>query len=387
MADKRNFYEVLGVDKGVSDEDMKRAYRKLAKQYHPDLNPNNAEAEKKFKEINEAYGVLSDSQKRQKYDQFGHAGIDTSYGAGQQGGGYGSYTGGNFGDFGDIGDLGDIFGSFFGGSPTGSRRSSAIPGEDVSSSLQLEFNEAVFGCTKTVDIRRSETCSECNGSGAAKGTQPQTCTTCKGSGRVRQTSQTVFGAISTERTCSTCNGSGKIIGNPCKICGGSGQTRKDRSITVNVPAGINNGQTISLRGEGGHGLKGGPSGNLNILIRVKPHPIFTRKEFDIYCDIPITFVQASLGFQLDIPTIDDEKVEYKITEGTQSHTVITLKSKGVPYLNAKGRGNMYAKIMVETPKNLTAKQKELLKEFDAIKGNKAYEDNESFWGKVKNLFH
>ena len=279
MADKRDYYEVLGLSKGASDDELKRAYRKLAKQYHPDLHPGDKEAERNFKEVNEAYAVLSDKEKRSRYDQFGHAGVDPSYG----GGGAGAYT--NI----DFGDLGDIFGSFFGGGFGGSgrRRSSAIPGEDISAQVTLDFKEAVFGCQKTVNVRRMETCDTCEGTGAAKGTQPETCPTCKGTGVVRQVSQTMFGAMQTERTCSQCGGTGKIIKEPCKTCNGRGQVRKSRTITVHIPAGVNNGNTLSMRGEGGQGLKGGPNGDLHISVRVTPHPIFTRRDFDIYCDVHI----------------------------------------------------------------------------------------------------
>ena len=381
MAEKRDYYDVLGVQKTASDDDLKKAYRKLAKQYHPDLNPNNADAEKKFKEANEAYEVLSDPQKKQRYDQFGHAGVDPSYGGG--GSGYGGYGGSV--DFGDV--FGDVFGSFFGGGSSTRRRTSVIPGDDVTASVQLEFKEAVFGCTKTVNIRRNETCTDCNGSGAAKGTEATECSVCKGTGRVRRASQTMFGTIATEAACQACGGTGKIIVNPCKTCSGGGQVRKDRAITVNIPAGIAHGQTISVRGEGGHGKKGGQTGNLNIQIRVKAHPIFERKDFDIYCDVPITFIQACLGDEVQLPTIDEEKISYKIPEGTQHGTTINFKGKGVPYLNSKGRGNMYIKIAVEIPKNLSSKQKDILREFDTSDGKQTYEKNKSFWGKVKDLFN
>lgn len=380
MADKRDYYEVLGVGKSASDDELKRAYRKLAKQYHPDLHPGDKEAEKHFKEVNEAYGVLSDKEKRSRYDQFGHAGVDPSYG----GGGAGSYTT-NI----DFGDLGDIFGSFFGGGfgGTSRRRSSAIPGEDVSAQVTLSFQEAVFGCQKTVNIRRMEKCDECDGTGAAKGTQAETCPTCKGSGVVRQVSQTMFGAMQTERPCSQCGGTGKIIKEPCKNCSGTGQVRKSRTITVNIPAGVNNGNTLSMRGEGGQGLKGGPNGDLHIGIRVTPHPIFTRREFDIYCDIPITLIQATLGSTIKIPTIDGDYIDYRIPEGTQSHTVITFRGKGVSRLNSRGRGDMLVTLLVEIPKNLNAKQKDILKQFEAETTGRSYEKNRSFWDKVKDLFN
>ncbi|PWM46803.1 MAG: molecular chaperone DnaJ [Clostridiales bacterium] len=373
--DKRDYYEVLGVSKTASDDEIKSAYRKLAKKYHPDLNPNNKEAEKSFKDVNEAYSILSDKDKRQRYDQFGHAGVDPSYGGGAAGG-YGGY-GTNI----DFGDLGDIFGSFFGGGGS-RRRSSAIPGENINASVTLTFKEAVFGCQKSVTIRRREKCTDCDGSGAEKGTGSQTCQTCKGSGVVRQMTQTLFGSIQTEKTCPTCGGTGKIITTPCHSCNGSGQVRKERTITVKVPAGINNGNTLSMRGEGGHGLKGGPNGDLNISVRVTPHPVFTRKDYNLYCEIPLTFVQSALGATIEVPTIDDEKISYKVPESTQSGTVATFKGKGVPYLNSRGRGDMFVTFTVETPKHLTSKQKDILKQFDAECSGKAYEKSKSFWEKL-----
>lgn len=379
MADKRDFYEVLGVSKDVSSDDLKRAYRKLAKQYHPDLNPGDKEAEKKFKEVNEAYEVLSDSEKRQRYDRFGHAGVDPSYGAGAggYGGGYGGYS------TVDFGDIGDIFGSFFGGgSPR--RRSNAVHGNDINVKLTIDFKEAVFGCSKTVSISRNEICSDCKGSGAEKGTSPQTCPTCNGQGRVKSVSQTVFGAISTERTCSTCNGTGKIIKNTCKKCGGRGLERKTVSITVNVPAGINNGQTISLRGEGDRGIRGGSNGDLNIIVSVRAHTIFTRKDADLFCDAYITFSQACLGSVIDVPTIDGKTESLKIPEGTQSGTRMTVKGKGAYYLRSKSRGNMYVNVIVEIPRKLSSKQKEALKNFDENTNyDKSYEKGSVFKNKVK----
>jgi molecular chaperone DnaJ len=380
LADKRDYYEVLGVNKGVGDDELKKAFRKLAKQYHPDLNPGNQEAEQKFKEVNEAYEVLSNPEKRQKYDQFGHAGVDPSYGAGAGSGGFNV----NFGDFGDIGD---IFGSFFGGGGFGTtRRSSAIPGDDVNVRITLTFKESVFGCTKNITVSRNEVCDECSGSGAAKGTTPQTCTACRGTGRVKSVSQTVFGAISTERACTSCYGSGKIIKEVCKTCNGKGTVRKQRTITVPVPVGISNGQTLSLRGEGDHGLKGGYNGNLNILVTVTPDKYFTRRENNLYLDVYITVVEACLGCDKSVPTIDGDTEVLHIPEGTQSYTEFTIKNRGVPFRNTKGRGNMYVRVIVEVPRKLNQKQKDILKEFDAATGSKVYEKNSGFWSKVKDAF-
>lgn len=381
MADKRDFYEVLGVEKSASADELKKAYRQMAKKYHPDLNPGNAEAEQKFKEINEAYEVLSDADKRSRYDQFGHAGVDPNYGAGAGGGygagGYGGYT--NV----DIGDIfGDVFGNFFGGGGS-RRRSSAIPGDDVDTGLTLTFEEAVFGCKKSVTVTRKETCSECHGSGAAKGTTAETCPTCRGTGRVRTVTQTMFGAMQSEKTCTNCYGTGKIIKTPCKNCNGTGQERKQRTITVNIPAGINNGQVITLNGQGCAGIKGGPDGDLNITISVRPHTIFERKNFDLFCEYPITFPQAAMGCEIEVPQVDGTKVTQKIDAGTQSGTVLNMKGRGVPYLNSKGKGNLYVRIIVETPKNLNSRQKELLKEFDAIENRRSYEKRTSFAEKVR----
>lgn len=382
MADKRDYYEVLGVDKNVSDSDLKSAYRKKAKLYHPDLHPGDKEAEKNFKEVNEAYAVLSDSNKRQRYDQFGFAGVDPNYGGGGAGGG--SYTT-NI----DFGDIGDIFGSFFGGMGGGGgrRRSSAIPGEDVYASVTLDFKEAVFGCKKTVTVRRKEKCDDCGGSGAAKGTQPQTCSKCKGTGVVRQVSQTIFGQMQTERPCPDCGGTGKIITNPCRACGGKGQVRKEKVVTINIPAGINNGNTLTMRGNGDEGIKGGPNGDLNISVKVKPHPIFVRQGNDLCCDLPITLAQAVLGDTIKIPTLDGEPVSYKVPEGTQPNTVITFKGKGVPNINSpKNRGNLVVTLVVEIPKNLNTKQKDIIKHFDTETTGRSYEKNRSFWNKVKDIF-
>ncbi len=379
MADKRDFYEVLGVQKSASADELKKAYRQMAKQYHPDLHPNDKEAEQKFKEINEAYEVLSDADKRAKYDQFGHAGVDPNYGAGA---GYGGGYGGGYTNV-DIGDIfGDVFGNFFGGGAA-RKRSSAVPGEDVDTTLTLTFEEAVFGCKKTVTVTRKENCSECNGTGAAKGTTAETCPTCRGTGRVRTVSQTMFGAMQSERTCTNCYGTGKIIKTPCKNCNGTGRERKQRTITVNIPAGIANGQVVTLNGQGCAGLKGGPAGDLNIAITVKPHTIFERKNFDLHCQIPITFTQAALGCDIDVPLPDGTIVSQRIIDGTQSGTILTLKGKGVPYLNNKGKGNLYVHIIVEVPQHLNSKQKELLREFDNIENKRSYEKKSSFAEKLK----
>ena len=342
MAGKRDYYEVLGVSRNASEADIKKAYRKLAKKYHPDVNPGNREAEAKFKEVNEAYEVLSDPQKKAQYDQFGHAGVNSN--------GFGG-TGGGFADF-DFG-FGDIFESFFGGSGFGSssRRNAPQKGRDLRYNLEISFEEAAFGAEKEITILRMEKCDKCGGSGAKPGTTATTCSTCNGTGQVQYKQRTPFGQFINVKTCSACNGEGKIINNPCTMCHGKGQVRKSKKVKINVPAGIDDGQTISLRGEGDPGTKGGPPGDLYISISVRPHPLFTRKGYDIICEIPITFAQAALGAEIEVPTLDG-RVKYSIHEGTQSGTVFRLKNKGVQDIQGYGRGDQYVKVIVEVPKNL-----------------------------------
>ncbi len=338
MADqKRDYYEVLGVQKGATDQEIKKAYRKLAKANHPDLNPGDKAAEARFKEINEAYEVLSDSTKRSRYDQFGFAGVDPSYGGGGSG-----FGGGFSGDF-DFGDLGDIFGSFFGGGfGGGSARTRSGPqrGESLRMGLTITFEEAAFGCEKEVSLDRVEQCEACGGSGAAPGTSPETCSNCGGSGTVQQRRQTPMGVFATTSPCPRCGGKGKIIASPCSSCGGSGQNRKRKTVKVSIPAGIDNGQIVSLRGQGNAGKNGGPAGDLQIVITVQPHQLFQRDGSDVYCDAPITFTQAVLGGELEIPTIDG-KVKYDIPEGTQTGTTFRLRGKGIPNVNGRGRGDQY----------------------------------------------
>ncbi|MBZ4644701.1 MAG: molecular chaperone DnaJ [Petroclostridium sp.] len=375
MAEKRDYYEVLGVSRGASDDEIKKAYRKLAKKYHPDVNPGNKEAEAKFKEVNEAYEVLSDSQKRARYDQFGHAGTDPN---GFGGGGFG----GGFGDF----DLGDIFESFFGGTGfgTSARRNGPQKGRDIKSSLEISFEEAAFGVEKEINIFRMENCDVCHGTGAKPGTSPITCSVCKGTGQVQYKQRTPFGQFVNVRTCDHCNGEGKIISNPCTVCHGKGAIRKSRKIKVNIPAGIDDGQTISLRGEGDPGVKGGPSGDLYISIKVRPHPLFQRQGTDVICEIPITFVQAALGAELEVPTLDG-KVKYSIPEATQSGTIFRLKGKGIPHIRGYGRGDQYVKVLVEVPKNLSEKQKELLRQFAELESEDTHEQRKGFFEKMKGV--
>ena len=369
---KRDYYEVLGVDKSASDDDIKKAYRKLAKKYHPDLNKDNKEeAEAKFKEVSEAYEVLSDSSKRQRYDQFGHAGVD-----GNATGGYGT---GGFDGF----DVGDIFESFFGGGFGGSSRSRtrAQRGSDIGQRITISFEEAAFGTSKTINITRMEECDHCHGSGAKAGTQPETCKTCGGTGQVRMS----MGFMTTQRTCDACHGTGKIIKTPCEYCRGQGLVRKSRKIDVNIPAGIDNGQRISVRGQGNHGKNGGSAGDVIISVAVTPHPLFTRQGDNVLCDFVVTFAEAALGAKLEVPTLDG-KVEFTLPEGTQSGSVFRLRDKGITHLQMRGRGDQLVKIIVEVPKNLNSKQKELLRAFADETGDKNNKQKKSFVDKIKKLF-
>ena len=375
--EKRDYYEVLGVSKGASEDEIKKAYKKLARQYHPDMNPGNKEAEEKFKEVNEANEVLSDPQKKARYDQFGFAGVDPSYGAGGPGWGDGAA---GF----DFGDLGDIFGSFFGGGFGGARRNPNAPqrGESIRMSVGVDFIEAAFGCEKEVTLERSETCDTCRGNGSAPGTTPEVCPDCRGTGVVNQAQRTPFGVMQSQAPCGKCRGTGKIIHQPCPDCHGSGRLRKRKTIKINIPAGIDDGQTISLRGQGHAGKNGGTKGDLLITVLVKPHELFRREGTAVFCEAPITFAQAVLGAELEIPTIDG-KVKYAIPEGTQSGTVFRLRGKGIPVLNGKGRGDQYVTVAIETPKGLNKEQKEALRKFSELLGENNYEKRRSFFGKKK----
>ena len=374
MAEKRDYYEVLGIQKGASEDEIKKAYKKLARKYHPDMNPGDKEAEEKFKEVNEANEVLSDPEKKARYDQFGFAGVDPNYGAGAGGGAYG----GGF----DFGDLGDIFGSFFGGGFGGQRCNPNAPqrGESIRASVSISFTEAAFGCEKSVTIERSEQCPTCKGSGCAPGTTPEICPDCHGSGTVQTRRQTPMGVFASNGPCRKCGGTGRLIHQPCSDCRGSGAVRKRRTIKVNIPAGIDHGQTISLRGQGGAGKNGGPAGDLLITVMVQPHEIFRRDGVDVFCEAPITFTQAVLGAELEIPTIDG-KVKYSIPEGTQTGTVFRLKGKGVPVLNGRGRGDQYVTVVIETPRSLNKEQKEALRRFSETLGENNYEKRKSFFKK------
>lgn len=367
---KRDYYEVLGVQKNATDEELKKAYRQLAKKYHPDANPNNKEeAEKKFKEVNEAYEVLSDKQKRSMYDQFGHSGPNgySSDFSGFSGfDGFSGFGGGN-GGF-DV-DLGDIFSSFFGGSTRSQRQNGPVRGRDLRVRVEIAFEEAAFGITKEITINRDEQCDTCHGSGCKPGTSTETCKVCNGSGQVKSVQNTILGSFSSVRTCEHCGGSGKIISTPCVDCKGRGTVRKQRKIKVNIPAGIDNGQIISLRGEGEPGLRGGGPGDLYITVNVKPHSVFTRKGDSLFCNVHISFAQAALGAIIDVPTLSGAE-QYDLAEGTQTGSIFTLKGKGIKNINGRGTGDLYFTVIVDVPKKLNGEQRELLKKFAEISGEK-----------------
>ena len=374
---KRDYYEVLGVSRGASEDEIKKAYKKMARKYHPDLNPGDKTAEEKFKEVNEAYEVLSDADKKARYDQYGHAGVDPNFGAGGFGGGFdGSF---------DFGDLGDIFGSFFGGGFGGGRRTNPNApqrGESIRMSIAISFEEAAFGCEKAVTVERYETCDTCHGNGCAPGTSPEVCPDCHGTGTVQVRRQTPMGVFATSSPCPKCGGKGRIIHQPCKDCRGSGMVRKKKTIQASIPAGIDNGQTISIRGQGNAGKNGGPAGDLLITITVRPHELFRREGTSVLCEAPITFTQAVLGAELEIPTIDGT-VKYTLPEGTQSGTTFRLKGKGIPSINGRGRGDQYVTVYIETPKNLNKEQKEALKKFAETMGESNYEEQKKFFKKFK----
>ena len=371
---KRDYYEVLGVSRGASEDEIKKAYKKMARKYHPDLNPGDKTAEEKFKEVNEAYEVLSDADKKARYDQYGHAGVDPNFGAGGFGGGFdGSF---------DFGDLGDIFGSFFGGGFGGGRRTNPNApqrGESIRMSIAISFEEAAFGCEKAVTVERYETCDTCHGNGCAPGTSPEVCPDCHGTGTVQVRRQTPMGVFATSSPCPKCGGKGRIIHQPCR---GSGMVRKKKTIQASIPAGIDNGQTISIRGQGNAGKNGGPAGDLLITITVRPHELFRREGASVLGEAPITFTQAVLGAELEIPTIDG-KVKYTLPEGTQSGTTFRLKGKGIPSINGRGRGDQYVTVYIETPKNLNKEQKEALKKFAETMGESNYEEQKKFFKKFK----
>ena len=376
---KRDYYEVLGTQKGASSDEIKKAYRKLAMKYHPDRNPGDKEAEEKFKEAAEAYEILSDDEKRSRYDQYGFAGVDPNYGAGQGGAGFGG-----FGGFGDFGDLGDIFGSFFGGGGSGRSNANAPRrGENVGARLELTFEEAAFGCEKEVAAQRIENCTACHGSGSADGAV-ETCSYCRGAGQVRTTQNFMGMAVQSTTTCPQCGGRGKIVKNPCNTCRGKGKVRRTQKIKAKIPAGIDHGQSIRVRGEGSVGASGGPNGDLLVEIFVRRHPIFTREDYTVFCEVPLSFTQAALGAEIQVPTLDG-KVLFEIPEGTQTGTVFTLREKGIPYVNnPRRRGDQRFTVTVETPTKLTKEQKELLRQLDGTL--EVTPKRKKFFDSIKDLF-
>ena len=382
MADKRDYYEVLGVSKGASDDDIKKAYRKMAKEYHPDLHPGDKVAEAKFKEVGEAYEVLSDPQKKSRYDQFGHAGVDPNFGGGPGAGGWGGVDV----DFGDIGDIfSSIFGGGFGGGTRRQNPNAPRQGSDVGASVFISFEEAAKGCKKKVKVERVTTCSDCSGSGARRGTSPTTCPVCGGSGMVNHQQRTPFGVMQTQSPCSRCQGRGRIIENPCPTCSGQGRVRKSGEVGINIPAGIDDGQVITIPGHGNAGVNGGPAGDLQVQVTVRPHPLFERDGFNIWYELPITYAQAALGAEVDIPTLDG-KIPYTIKDGTQPGDVLRVRGKGIPYINGRGTGDLLLKVVVEVPKNLNKEQKKILQEFEAATGDKQYQKRKSFFDTIKKHF-
>ena len=376
---KRDYYEVLGVEKNASDSEIKRAYRKLAMKYHPDQNPGNKEAEEKFKEINEAYEVLSDADKKARYDQFGFAGVDPNFQGGNP------FQGGSpFGGFSGFGDLGDIFGDFFGSFTGGSsqRRNAPTKGQNITAAVEITFEEAAFGTEKEVNVSRIKTCDTCGGTGCKKGTSPETCTYCSGTGSVRSTRQTAFGTFTQTTACPHCNGTGQVIKEPCPTCKGKGKVRTNKKIQVKIPAGIDDGQSIRVRNEGNAGSNGGPNGDLLVGVRVLPHPIFTREGANVLCEMPISFSQAALGAEIEVPTLDG-KVRYTVPEGTQTGTTFRLRGKGIPYVGYKTRGDQYVTVVVETPTKLSKEQKDLLRKFAESVDDEAQPKRKGFFDKLK----
>ncbi len=377
MADKRDYYEVLGLTKGAGEAEIKKAYRSMAKKYHPDMNPGDAAAEAKFKEVNEAYAVLSDADKKAKYDQFGHAAFDPSAG----GAGYG----GGFGGFSDFGDIGDIFGSFFGGGFGGSsrqNRNAPMRGEDVLARITITFEEAAFGVKKDISFNRVQKCDICGGSGAAKNSKVETCSACRGSGQRTVTQRIAGMAFQSTSTCDACKGSGKIIKEPCTNCRGTGYVKLNKKLSVNIPAGIDDGEKIALRGQGCDGRNGGSTGDLIIAVSVKRHNFFERDGYNIYCDIPITVAEATLGAEIEVPTLEGNQ-KFSIPEGTQSGTQFTIKQKGILYVNnANRRGDLVFTVTVEIPKGLNEKQKEHMRAFAQSCKESNYSKKNGFFKRI-----
>ncbi|MDR0851892.1 MAG: molecular chaperone DnaJ [Clostridiales Family XIII bacterium] len=384
MADKRDYYEVLGIKKGATEDEIKKAFRKMAMQYHPDKNPGDKAAEEKFKEVNEAYGILSDAKKKDLYDKFGHAGVDPNSGFGG-GGGFGGGFGGGGADFSDI--FGDLFGGIFGGGGnSNARRNAPRKGQDLQKTIRITFKEAAFGTKKKITLNKSVECPSCHGSGAEPGTSKKTCSQCGGSGKVQTQQNTPFGAFTNVSTCPTCHGTGQIIETPCKQCGGSGKIRKDVTISVDIPAGVDNDNIIPLKGQGEQGINGGPAGDLYIIISVDKHELFARSGNDLSLEIPITFDQAALGTTITVPTLT-EKVTYKVPPGTQPGTVFRLKGQGIKSLRGNKTGDLYVKVNLEVPTKLNGDQKKKIKDMADAIGQDAYTKRNKFANCVKKMFN
>ena len=375
MSDKRDYYEVLGIAKGADENSIKKAYRTLAKKYHPDMNPGNAEAEQKFKEVNEAYAVLSDPEKKQQYDQFGHAAFEQ--GGQGFGGGFGGFEG--FGGFGDI--FSDLFGGGFGGGSS-TRRNGPRRGDDVGATITITFEEAAFGVKKDISFNRVEKCPDCNGSGAEKGTHAETCSVCGGSGQRRVVQRMAGMQFQSTVTCDSCRGTGKIIKDPCSNCRGTGYVKVTKKLSVSIPAGIDDGGRIALRGEGCDGKNGGPTGDLIITVRVRRHSVFERDGYNIYCEVPITVAEATLGAEITVPTLEGN-IQYTIPEGTQPSTSFTVRQKGIPHINIPNRrGDLIFTVNVEIPKGLNEKQKDNMRAFADSCGENNYGKKTGFFKKL-----
>lgn len=371
MADKRDYYEVLGVDRNASEADIKKAYRTLAKKYHPDMNPGNAEAEAKFKEVNEAYAVLSDADKKSKYDQFGHAAFDGGAGAGADGFDFSGFSG--------FSDIFDMFGGGF--SSQSSRRNGPVRGDDIGVRVAISFEESAFGCKKDITYNRIEKCAECSGSGAKKGTSAETCRNCGGTGQVRTQQRMMGMTFQSTTTCPSCGGSGKIIKTPCPECSGKGFVRLSKKLSVSIPAGIDDGERIVIRGQGNDGRNGGGAGDLIVMVSVRPHPVFERNGYNLYCEVPLTIVEATLGAEIEVPTLEGNQ-KYTIPEGTQPGTEFTLRGKGMPYVNSNRKGDLIFTVSVEIPRGLGEKQKDILRTFADSCGESNYAKRQKFFKRI-----
>ena len=383
MADKRDYYEVLGLKKGASDDEIKKAFRKLAMKYHPDKNPGDKSAEEKFKEVNEAYAVLSDPEKKEKYDRFGHAGVDPNSGFGGGAGGFGG-----FGGFEDIFDMfGGAFSGFggFGGGGGSSRRNGPRKGSDLQKAITIDFTEAAFGAKKQIRINKYVKCKTCGGTGAAPGTSKKKCPKCGGTGEIRTAQRTPLGTFQSVSPCPDCNGTGEINETPCRDCGGTGKVRDNVTISINIPAGVDNDSVIPIKGQGEPGINGGPDGDLYIVINVKPHKLFERRGQDLWLEIPITFNQAALGDEIVVPTLDG-KVSYKVPAGTQSGTVFRLKGKGIKNVRSSKKGDLYVKVVLEIPTKLSSKQKKAIEAMGKAVGNECYQKKNGFLDSLKEFF-